>query len=58
MLIPYNIMTKTARVDEDVNLIMFWRRNEGGTGKNFSRRDATLHYLTAAVTHGIPPLPF
>jgi hypothetical protein len=41
---------------ENAILIMLWRKNEGGTYKNFSRQDASLYYLTAAITSGIPPL--
>jgi hypothetical protein len=42
---------------ENAILIMVWRQNEGGAVKNFSRQDAPLHYLTAAVMFGILPLP-
>jgi hypothetical protein len=44
-------------VARDAIFLMLWRQNEGGTDKTFSRQDAPLHYQTAAVTSGIPPLP-
>jgi hypothetical protein len=50
-------LTMTASGGEDAILILLWRQNEGGAEKNFSRQDAKLYYLTAAVTFGIPPLP-
>jgi hypothetical protein len=56
-VIPYNIISRTATGTEDAIFIMLWRQNGGGTGKTFSRQDAPLHYLTAAATPGIPPLP-
>jgi hypothetical protein len=43
---------------QDAILIMLWCQNEGGTVKTFSRKDATLHYLPAAIKPGTPPLPF
>jgi hypothetical protein len=46
-----------SKVVEDAILIMLCCQNEGGSEKNFSRKDAPLHYLTAAVTSGIPPPP-
>jgi hypothetical protein len=54
MTVPYPGYT---RIVEDAILIMLWRQNEGGTGKNFSRQDAPLHYLPAGITPCIPPLP-
>jgi hypothetical protein len=43
---------------EGAILIMLWRQNEGGTEKKFRRQDSPPHYPTAAITRGIPPLPF
>jgi hypothetical protein len=34
--------------------IMLCRHNEGKNEKNISWQDAPIHYLTAAVTSGIP----
>jgi hypothetical protein len=39
---------------EDAILILPWRQNQGGTGKDFSRQDATPHYVTAAITRDMP----
>jgi hypothetical protein len=45
----YRSMIGGENEGEDAILYMLWRKNEGGIGKNFSRQDACLHYLTAAV---------
>jgi hypothetical protein len=54
-VIPYDIIRPDTECEE-ATLNMLCRKYEGGAGKNFSRQDAPLHCLTAAVTSGIPPL--
>jgi hypothetical protein len=43
---------------EDAILCKLCHQNKGGTEKNFTSKDASLQYLTEAVTFGIPPMPF
>jgi hypothetical protein len=45
----YRIISRAASRGEDAILIMLWRQNEGGTD-NFSRQDAPLHSLPAAIS--------
>jgi hypothetical protein len=42
---------------EDAIFIFLWAQIGGGTEKNFSRKEAPLHYLFEAVTSGLPALP-